>query len=325
MRRRTLLAAAGALPAIRLGGARAQEDWPNRAVLMVVPFAPGGSNDVLARLLSPGLQAAFGNRSFVVENRAGGGGAVGMQQVGRSRPDGYTLLVSSASNHVFNQLVIPDQGFDPRDSLAAVAMLVDVPNALAVNLSLGVSDVPQLLAKLRSTPGGMNFASSGVGSSNHLAGELLRLRAGVELNHVPYRGGGQALPDLISGTVPIAFLNLPTVLPAADAKQIRILGIGGAKRLTSRPDIPTIGEQGVSDYQVQSWTGLFAPKGTPRPVVERLAAECRRLLDQPATRQKLADMGSEIIFAGPEETDAFVRSEFDRWGPIVKQANVKPD
>jgi tripartite-type tricarboxylate transporter receptor subunit TctC len=288
---------------------------------MIVPYAPGGSNDVVARLLTPGLQAAFG-RSFVVENRAGGGGAVGMGQVARAKPDGYTLLVSSASNHVFNHLVVPDQGYDPREALSAIAMMVDVPNALAVHPSLGVSDVQGLLAKIRATRGGLSFASTGVGSSNHLAGELLRLRTGVELNHVPYRGGGPALSDLIAGTVPMAFLNLPTVLPAHEAGQVKILGVGGKSRLSSRPDIPTIAEQGVPDYNVQSWTGLFAPAGTPQSIINRLSAEIRNLLGQPAMRQRLKDLGSEDIWSGPAETDAFVRAEFERWAPIVKQSGA---
>jgi tripartite-type tricarboxylate transporter receptor subunit TctC len=297
------------------------EEWPSRTVTMVVPYAPGGSNDVVARLLAPGLQKAFG-KSFVVENRTGAGGGVGMSQVARARPDGHTLLVSSASNHVFNHLVVPDQGYDPRQALSAVAMMVDVPNALAVHPSLGVADLQGLLAKIRATPGGLSFASTGVGSSNHLAGELLRLRAGVELNHVPYRGGGPALADLIAGTVPVAFLNLPTVLPAAEAGQVRILGIGGKSRLSSRSDIPTIGEQGVANYEVQSWTGLFTPRGTPQPVIQRLSAEVKTLLDQASMRERLVELGSENIWAGPEATDNFVRAEFERWGPIVRQAGV---
>ncbi|MBP0495518.1 Bug family tripartite tricarboxylate transporter substrate binding protein [Pararoseomonas indoligenes] len=301
--------------------ARAQGGWPSRSVTMIVPWAPGGSNDVVARLLSPGLQKAFG-KSFVVENRAGGGGAVGMGMAARARPDGHTLLISSASNHVFNHFVVPDQGYDPREALSAICMMVDVPNALAVHPSLGVSDVQGLLAKIRATPGGLSYASTGVGSSNHLAGELLRLRAGVELNHVPYRGGGPALADLISGTIPVAFLNLPTVLPAVEAGQVRLLGIGGKSRIPSRPDIPTIGEQGVEGYEIQSWTGLFTPRGTPRPVIERVAAEVKGLLGDPTTRERLVESGSENIWAGPDETDAFVRAEFDRWGPIVKQAGV---
>ena len=325
MKRRQLGGALGALALAatgRAGPARAQDGWPARAVVMVVPWAPGGSNDVVARLLTPGLSEAFGGKSFVVENRAGAGGAVGMAAVARARPDGYQLLVSSASNHVFNHFVVPDQGYDPREALAGIAMLVDVPNCLAVNVDTGVSTVPELIAKIRATRGGMSFASSGVGSSNHLAGELFRLRANVELTHIPYRGGGPAIADLIAGTVPIGFMNLPTAIPAVETGRVRIIGVGAANRVESRPDIPTIAEQGVPDYAVRSWTGLFAPKATPRPIVEKLAAECERLLKLPSTRARLAEIASESIFMGPDETDAYVRAEFDRWGPVVKQAGV---
>ena len=182
-----------------LAAARAQGGWPARPVILLVPWAPGGSNDLTARLLAPHLSERFG-QSFVVENRPGAGGAVGMGQVARARPDGYTLLVSSASNHVFNHFVVLDQGYDPREALSAAAMLTDVPNCIGVNIALGVSDVQGLIAKLKASPG-MGFGSSGVGSSNHLAGELFRMLTGTELVHVPYRGGGPVISDLLSNTI----------------------------------------------------------------------------------------------------------------------------
>lgn len=319
--RRAALAAALATPAL---GARAQDGWPTRAVTLIVPWAAGGSNDVVARLLAPALEARFG-QPFVVENRPGGGGSLGMGVAARARPDGLTLLVSSASNHVFHPLIAPDLGYDVQQSLPAVCMLVDVPNAVAVTNSLGVTTIPELIAKVRATRGGMAFGSSGVGSSNHLAGELFRLRTGLDLTHVPYRGGGQAIADLIAGTVPIAFLNMPTLLGPAEAGRIRILAVGSDTRVASRPDIPTVTEQGVPDYAVRSWTGLFAPRGTPAPVVERLAAGLRDILAQPAIAQRLRDTGSEPIWAGPAETDRFVAAEYDRWRPVVRAADVKPE
>ena len=313
-----------AAPALSLPRAARAQDWPGRPVTLVVPWAPGGSNDVAARLLAPQLEARFG-QPFVVENRPGGGGSLGMGQVARARPDGLTLLVSSASNHVFHPLVAPDLGYDAREALQGVAMLVDVPNVLAATAGLGVADVPALVARIRATPGGMSFGSSGVGSSNHLAGELFRLRTGLEMTHVPYRGGGQAIADLISGTVPIVFLNLPTVSGPAEAGQVRLLGVGSAERVRSRPEIPTIQEQGVPDYAVRSWTGLFAPRGTPRPAMDRLAAALAEVLALPAIRNRLVEMGSEPIWMGPAETDAFVRAEYDRWGPVVRAARIRPE
>lgn len=317
--------AALAAPALLLPlAARAQEAWPGRAVTLIVPWAPGGSNDIAARLLAPHLEARFG-QPFVVENRPGGGGSIGMGQAARARPDGLTLLVSSASNHVFHPLISTEVGYDVREALAAVAMLVDVPNVVAANPRLGVSTIPELIAKVRSMPQGLTFGSSGVGTSNHLAGELFRLRTGLDLTHVPYRGGGPALADLLSGTIQLAFMNLPTVIPPADAGRLRVLAVGTDVRVPSRPDIPTVQEQGVADYAVRSWTGLFAPRGTPRPIIERVAAAMKDILDLPAVRGRLVEMGSEPLYMGPEETERFVRAEYDRWTPVVRAANVKAE
>ncbi len=311
-----------AMPALLLvAGAHAQDAWPTRPVVMIVPWAAGGSNDVTARLIAPYLTERLG-QSFVVENRAGGGGAVGMGAVARARPDGHMLLISSASNHVFNHFVITDQGYDPREALAGIAMLTDVPNALAVNNDLGVTDIPGLVAKIKATRGGMSFASSGTGSSNHLAGELFRMLTQTELVHVPYRGGGPATADLISGTIPMAFLNLPTLLPVAEGGRIRLLGVGSGERLSAHPTIPTIAEQGVPGYSVRSWCGLFAPKGFAPAHIARLSAAVKEVLALPAVQNRLKDLASEAIYMDPARTDAFVREEFDKWGPVVRAAGV---
>lgn len=300
---------------------RAEDAWPSRPVLLVVPWAAGGSNDVVARLVAPHLTEVFG-QSFVVENRSGGGGAVGMGSVVRARPDGHTLLVSSASNHVFNQLVGGDTGPDPRQALAGICMLNDVPNALAASLATNCRTVPELIAKAQKEPG-MGYATSGVGSSNHLAGELFRLLAKVDITHVPYRGGGPGIADLISNNIPIGFLNLPTLLPPAEAGRFHILGVGSETRVSVRPDIPTIAEQGVPGYSVRSWTGLFAPTGTPGDVLQRVSAACRDALALPRVKQKLDELASVAIWSDPAATDAFVRAEYDKWAPIVRNAGLK--
>ncbi|MGG5886032.1 Bug family tripartite tricarboxylate transporter substrate binding protein [Falsiroseomonas sp. HC035] len=320
MRRRHILAALAA-PALVPAAARAQGNYPTRSITLIVPWAPGGSNDVVARLVAPLLGERLG-QSVVVENRAGGGGSIGMGQVVRARPDGYTLLVSSASNHVFHALVSPDLGYDVREALSGIAMMVDVPNVLAVNPALGVSSVPELLAKIRAAPGGLSFGSSGIASSNHLAGELFRMMTKVDLTHVPYRGGGPVATDLSAGVIPMAFMNLPTVIGPADAGRIRIIGVGTEERVRFRPDIPTIAEQGLPGYSVRSWTGLFAPRGTPRPIIDRLAEAMRQALDNATVKTRLTDLASEPIWMAPDATDTFVRAEFDRWGPVVRAANV---
>jgi len=319
-RRRAVFAAA--LPTGAL--AQSATGWPARPVTLVVPFAAGGSNDVVARLLSPALEARFG-QPFIVENRPGGGGSVGMGSVTRARPDGQTLLVSSASNHVFHPLIAPDLGYDVRSALAGVAMLTDVPNVVAAHPALGVGSVPELIAHVRQMPGGISFGSSGVGTSNHLAGELFRLRTGLDMTHIPYRGGGPALADLLAGTVRLGFMNLPTVLPAAQDGRLRILAVATAERVASRPELPTVAEQGVPDYAVRSWTGLFAPRATPPTVIAMLSEAVREALAQPAIRNRLLDLGSEPIPMDPMATDAFVEAEYVRWAPIVRAAGVKPD
>ena len=323
MRRRLLLGGLAAAP-ILATRAHAQEAWPTRPVTLVVPWAPGGSNDVVARLVAPLLSERLG-QSVVVENRAGGGGSIGMGMVARARPDGHTLLVSSASNHVFHALVAKDMGYDVREAFSGIAMWVDVPNVLAINPALGVSNVGELVAKIRATRGGLSFGSSGTASSNHLAGELFRMMTNTELTHVPYRGGGPVATDLVAGIIPMAFMNLPTVVGPAQTGRIRILGVGTEERVRFRPDIPTIAEQGVPGYAVRSWTGLFAPRGTPPGVLARLAADCRAILETPAIAARLTDLASEPIFMDPARTDAFVRAEFDRWGPVVQAARVTLD
>lgn len=323
MQRRMVLGTMAA-PFVAPGLARAQDAWPARPVTLLVPWAPGGSNDVVARLVAPVLAERLG-QSVVVENRAGGGGSIGMGMIVRARPDGHSLLVSSASNHVFHALVSPDLGYDVREALAAIAMMVDVPNVLAVNPALGVASVPELLARIRATAGGLSFGSSGTASSNHLAGELFRMLTGAELTHVPYRGGGPVATDLVAGVIPMAFMNLPTVIGPMQAGRVRVIGVCTEERVRIRPDLPTVAEQGVPGYSVRSWTGLFAPRGTPRPVIDRMAAEMKAALEAPSVTARLTDLASEPIFMDPARTDAFVRAEFDRWGPVVRAAKVTLD
>lgn len=316
-RRAVLASAVLAAPA-----ALAQETWPSRAVTMIVPWAPGGSNDVVARLLAPALEARL-RQPFLIENRPGGGGSVGMGAAMRARPDGMTVFISSASNHVFHPIIANETGYDVREAFLGVAMLVDVPNVLAVHPSVPVQNVAELVAWVGRQRGGVSYGSSGVGSSNHLAGELLRLRTGMDLTHVPYRGGGPAMTDLIGGTIPMAVMNLPTLIPPAEAGRVRLLGVGTAERVSLRPDLATIQEQGVADYAVRSWTGAFVPRGTPQAIIQTLSATFRDALETPQLRQRLRDIGSEPLFMDPATTDAFVREEYTRWGPVVRAAGIR--
>ena len=314
--RRGLLATSGALLAMPALAA-----WPDRPVTLVVPYAAGGSTDVVARLLAPKLQGLLG-QSFVVENRTGAGGSIGTAAVARGAADGTAFLVSSASNHVMYPIVAPNSMPDPRTAFAGVSQLADIPLALTVANRLDVSDMPGLLALLTREPGRHSFASSGVGGSQHLAGELFAMRAGVDIVHVPYRGGGPALNDLVAGQVSLAFLNLPTALPQAEAGKVRILAVAGEKRSALKPEIPTVTELGVRDFAVRSWTALFAARATPPEIVARMSAAVREVLTDPPMKARLAELGAEAEVSTPSELDRFVRDEFLLWEPVIRAAKV---
>jgi tripartite-type tricarboxylate transporter receptor subunit TctC len=321
MHRRALLA----VPAILTARpAASQGRWPNRPVTMIVPWAPAGSNDITARLMAGQFEARFG-QPFIVENRPGGGGSIGMGLVMRARPDGHTLLASSASNHVFHPLISGEVNYDVREAFHGMAMWVDVPNVIAVHPSLPVHNVQELIAYIRTMRGGISFGSSGVGTSNHLAGELFRLRTGLDMTHVPYRGGGPVLADLLAGTIQLGFMNLPTVIPPADAGRVRIIAVCTAERVALRPDLPTVSEGGVLDYAVRSWMGLFAPRGTPEPIIQSMSEASRLALEAQQVLSRLRTLGSETIWMDATTTDRFAGEEYARWGPIIRQAGVKID
>ena len=323
--RRAILATPVLASTVLTSPARAQSDaWPSRAVTMIVPWAAAGSNDVTARLVAPALEARF-RQPFVVENRPGGGGSVGMGLAMRARPDGLTVLISSASNHVFHPLISGELGYDVREVFHGVAMLADVPNVLAVHPSVPATNLTELLAWMRVQRGGVSYGSSGVGTSNHLAGELLRIRTGVDMTHVPYRGGGPALADLIGGTILVAVMNLPTLVPPAEAGRLRLIGVATSQRVALKPDLPTIEEQGVPDFAVRSWAGAFVPRGTPRPIIEALSVGFREALETPLAQQRLRNIGSEPLFMDPARTDEFVREEYARWTPLVRAANIRAE
>lgn len=321
--RRHILKAAASLPLAALGGLARAQAWPDRPVTLVVPFAPGGSNDVSARLLAPRLQALLG-QGIVVENRSGGGGSIGTQQVARAQPDGYTALVSAASNHVIYPHVARTLGATPRETLQAVSALIEVPLVLAIPTRLNIATLPDLLALLRREPGRHSFASSGVGSTHHLAGEVFAQKAGVDITHVPYRGGGPALSAALAGEVTMAFLNLPTILPQAQAGTLRIMGLTEPRRSALQPDIPTLEEAGLAGVLVPSWAAVFVPRGTPGPVVARFNAAIREALADDALRARFLALGVDPRASTPAEMDAIVERDFAFWGPVVRTANITP-
>ena len=291
------------------------QPYPSRPVRVVVPFAPGGPNDIIVRLLTPKLGETLG-QAFVVENRAGAGGNIGTDYVAKSVADGYTLLSVGPGSLIINPL-IGKVGYDTGRDFAPITLMARAPNALVAHPSLPARSVAELIALARSKPGAINYASGGNGSTPHLAAALFASMAGVELTHVPYKGTAPATADLVGGQVQIAFLGIPAVLPYAKSGRLRVLAVTGRRRSPELPDVPTVDESGVPGYEVSPWYGLLAPAATPGAIVERLALEATRIVRAPETREKLALAGAEAAGSTPEEFAAVIRADTATWSRIV--------
>jgi tripartite-type tricarboxylate transporter receptor subunit TctC len=295
----------------------AAPELPAGPVTIIVPFTPGGSNDVTARLLAPELSKRI-DRTVIIENKPGAGGNVGVGYVARAKADGSTLLISSASSHIFAYLAKADPNYDPRTSFAAIGILNDVPLVLSAWPELGAKSVPDLL-KIKKE---MFFGSSGTGSSPHFAGELFAARTGLKITHVPYQGGAQALSDLMTGRIQLAWLTLPSALAQAKAGTIINLGVSSEQRAASEPDLKTVQEQGVADYSVGSWTGLFVPVQTAPDIVAYYGDILAKLAVDNEFQARMRQVGTEPMWKGPKDTDAFVRKEFDKWIPVVQKISA---
>ncbi|MCW8084530.1 Bug family tripartite tricarboxylate transporter substrate binding protein [Sabulicella glaciei] len=322
MRRRHALGVAlcGAASLALPRHALAQAAWPQRPVRVIVPFAAGGATDILARAIAQAWQAEHG-QSFVAENRTGAGGTIGAEAVAKAAPDGHTLLLGTTATQSITPHLYPRLAYDAAKDFAPVGTIASVPMALVVHPSLGVSDVAGLVAKARAEPGQVTFASSGQGSITHLAAELFRARAGVELSHVPYRGSAQAMTDLVSGRVLMMVDHLPTILPHIQSGAVRALGVAGPRPVASLPGVPTIGST-LRDYEVTSWFGVLAPAGTPAPVVTLLNAGIARALAQPEIVARLRDQGADPLPGSPEDFAALIARDSRLWGEVVRTAGV---
>jgi tripartite-type tricarboxylate transporter receptor subunit TctC len=318
---RRVVVCAIALAMVSWSGACSAAAFPDRPVHIVVPFPPGGSNDVVARFLGVKLFELWG-QPVIIDNRAGAGGNIGAEAVARSAPDGYTLLLTAPGPLAVNQSLYPHLTFDPVADFAPVALIAAVQIVLAVNPAVKANNVTELIALARAAPGTMNFGSSGYGSTNHLAGELLKTLAGISIVHVPYRGAAPAMNDLISGQIPILFDNMPAVRPQALAGAIRALAVAGHSRSRLFPDLPTMVESGVPGFEASSWFGLVAPAKTPPEVIKALIGDVMKVLKDPDMATKLGDVGAEPGSISGDEFGAFLRAEADKWGKVVKDAGV---
>ena len=323
-RRLVVSALAAAACLIGAGAAHAADPWPSQSLRMIVGFAPGGANDVLARLLARELQQSLG-QPVVVENRAGAGGLIADEVVAKARPDGYTLLLGSIGGNTIAPVLARKLTFDPRKDLAAVSLVAESGNALLVNANLPYRSVKDVIATAKKEPGVINYGSSGTGSSLHLAGALFAKQAGVELVHIPYKGNSQALTDVAAGQIQTIFSGIPPAIASARTGATRILAVTTRNRVKSLPDVPTIAEAGVPGYEFSSWYGLFTTGGTPPAVIERLAREVQTILAKPEVAAQFAAQGVEPATNSPKVFSAFIDHELTRWTREIKAMNITLD
>ncbi len=299
----------------------AAQPYPSKPVRLIVTYPPGGGADTIARLLSPKLGEALG-QPVLVENRAGAGGTIGADLVAKSPPDGYTLMLDAA-NYAVNPSLYPKLPYDPAKAFAPVTLIALFPNMVVVNPAFPVSSIRQLIEKIKAEPGKIAFASSGNGSAQHLAAELFRQRAGLDMVHVPYKGGGPALIDVMAGQVPLYFGNMASALPHVKNGKLKALAVTGAKRSPAAPELPTVSEAGMPGYQVYEWNAIFAPAGTPEAIVKRLHAEIAKALALPDLRERIGALGGEIVASPPADTAAWLREQTASWGKVVREGNIK--
>jgi len=305
-----------------MGEAFAQSAYPSQNVTLVVPFTPGGSTDILARLLGQKLSEALG-KAFVIENRAGAGGAVASTAVSRATPDGHTLIMGHIGTLGVNPSLYPNLGYDPVKSFAHLTMLASVHNVLVVHPSLPVKTVAELVAYAKANPGKLNYCSGGNGSAAHIAMAAFMVTTGTQMTHVPYRGTAPAVQDLLANVVQLTMTGAPAVLPHVEAGTLRALGISSPKRVPAMKDIPTIAEQGYPGFEADQWYGILAPAGTPQPIVDRLNTEIRKAMTDKEIVSALARDGADVWVTSPEEFRDFIAKEIPRWAEVIKAAKIK--
>lgn len=317
--RRFLLGVAGLL----LCGFAQSQGWPQQPVKIVVPFAPGGSVDTLSRFLAESLQHDLG-QPFIVENRPGAGGNIGTEAVVRTAPDGYTLLVAGLPTHALNPYLY-QLDYDPLTDLTAIGLLGAAPNLLVVNPELGVETLQDLVALARQKPGELTFSSAGPGTTGHLAGEILKRQANLDIRHIPYKGQADATLAVMRGDVAFAFVTIPGTLARVEAGQLKALGITSAERSSLAPDIPTFVEAGFPDFVILAWYNLSAPAGLPQAIQATLTAALDTFMTAPATLELFARLGMEPVYLKGAPYRAYLQKESDHWGAVVKTAGIRRD
>jgi len=297
------------------------QPYPTKPIRIIVTYPAGGGADAMARLIAPKLGEALG-QPVLVENRGGASGTIAAELVAKSAPDGATLMLAATAFAV-NHSLYPKLPYDPEKSFAPITLLALFPNIVVVHPSYPVSSVRELIAKIKAEPGKIAFASSGNGSAQHLAAELFRQRAGLDMVHVPYKGGGPALIDVMGGQVPIYFANMASALPHVKNGKLKALAVTGAQRSSAAPELPTVAESGMPGYQVYEWNAIFAPAGTPPAIINRLQAEIAKVVRIPEVRERMLALGGEIVASSPADLAAWVREQSASWSRVVKAGNIK--
>lgn len=327
MKSTTLLIALSAITlavASASGTAAAQGKWPSKPITYIVPFPAGGTTDILARLISQKLGPALGT-TVIVENRAGAGGNIGSDFVAKAAPDGYTILGGTISSHAINVSLYPKLPYDPVKSFAPVALIGTNANVLVVGAASPYKTAQELTAAAKAKPGSISFASAGNGTSQHLSGELYKSLAGLDMVHVPYKGSAPAMQDVIGGQVPMMFDTSVVAGPFIESGKVRALAVTSAKRTPQLPNVPTMAESGVAGYDLQSWQAIFAPAGTPAPVLQRLQSEVAKIIKSPEIQERLGKLGMEPSAMTAEQFAAFQASEIAKWAKVIKAGNIRID
>ena len=305
------------------GQALGQTDYPSRPVRIVVPSPPGGGTDIVARVLAQHFSRAFG-QPFFVENKAGAGTMIGIESVARAAPDGYTLLMVP-STLALNSVLYKKVSYDPVRDFAPITLAASAPNILVVNPALPARSLAEFIALAKDKPGQLTYGTPGIGTSPHMSMELLKSMAGIDLQHVPYRGTAAAMTEVISGQIKAMFANALTARPQIDAGRVRALAVSGPKRLEALPDVPAVAEAGVPKYEAMQWYGLVAPAGTPQPIIARLHGEATKALHTSEMKERLAIDGAAPVGSTPSEFAALIRYELEKWAGVARAAHIEPE